>query len=76
MKAKYKIAVLGLCLSLTSCSDFLDLKPKNELGAEQFYQTAEQFTMAVNGAYATLQEGSQYGNWYVFAEIPSDNTHN
>lgn len=76
MRAKYKIVVLGLCLSLTSCSDFLDLKPKNQLGSEQFYETAEQFTMAVNGAYSTLQEGSQYGNWYVFSEIPSDNTRN
>lgn len=76
MKAKYKIVALGLCLGLITCSDFLDLQPKNKLGGEQFYQTAEQFTMAVNGAYSTLQEGGQYGNWYVFSEIPSDNTHN
>ena len=76
MKAIYKIVALGLCLGLISCSDFLDLQPKNKLGGEQFYQTAEQFTMAVNGAYSTLQEGGQYGNWYVFSEIPSDNTHN
>jgi len=76
MKAKYKIVVLGLCLGLTSCSDFLDLKPKSELGSEGFYETAEQFTMAVNGAYSTLQGGDQYGSWYVFSEIPSDNTRN
>lgn len=76
MKTKYKIVALGLCLGLTSCSDFLDLKPKKELGAEEFYQTADQFTSALNGAYATLQEGNMYGNWYVFSEIPSDNTRN
>ena len=44
MKAIYKIVALGLCLGLISCSDFLDLQPKNKLGGEQFYQTAEQFT--------------------------------
>ena len=31
---------------------------------------------AVNGAYSSLQEGDIYGNWYVFGEIPSDNTRN
>ncbi len=31
---------------------------------------------AVNGVYSSLQEGDIYGNWYVFGEIPSDNTRN
>ena len=39
MKAIYKIVALGLCLGLISCSDFLDLQPKNKLGGEHFYQT-------------------------------------
>lgn len=76
MKTKHKIIALGIFLGFSSCSDFLDLKPKNELGAEDFYKTADQFTSAVNGAYAILQENSQYGDWYIFAEIPSDNTRN
>ena len=76
MKRVYKIIAIGYCLCLGACSDFLDLEPKNKLGSEQFYRTAEQFTMAINGAYATLQEDNLYGNWYVFSEIPSDNTHN
>jgi hypothetical protein len=66
----------GLCIVLASCSDMLDLKPKTELAADSYFQTAEQFGAALNGAYATLQEGDMYGNWYVFSEIPSDNTRN
>ena len=30
----------------------------------------------MNGAYSSLQESDIYGNWYVFGEIPSDNTRN
>ncbi len=76
MKTTYKIALIGLCFTFASCSDFLDLKPKNELAADEYYQTAEQFESALNGAYSTLQESDLYGNWYVFSEIPSDNTRN
>jgi hypothetical protein len=77
MNAIYKIALIGLGFGFTSCSsDFLDLKPKTELAADEYYQTAEQFGSALSGAYATLQEGDLYGNWYVFSEIPADNTRN
>jgi tetratricopeptide (TPR) repeat protein len=68
---------ITLCAGFFSCSsDILDLKPKTELAADAYFQTAEQFGAALNGAYATLQEGDMYGNWYVFSEIPSDNTRN
>jgi hypothetical protein len=77
MKAKYKIALVSLCMGFSSCSnDFLDLKPKTQLAADEYFQTAEQFEAALSGAYSTLQEGNLYGNWYVFAEIPADNTRN
>ena len=76
MKTIYKIALIGLCISFASCSDFLNLTPKNELAADDYYKTAEHFEAALNGAYSTLQEGSYFGNWYIFAEIPSDNTRN
>jgi tetratricopeptide (TPR) repeat protein len=77
MKTIYKTALISFCLAFVSCnSDFLDLKPKTELSADEYYQTAEQFVSALNGAYATLQEGDLYGNWYIFSEIPSDNTRN
>ncbi|MDD4515312.1 RagB/SusD family nutrient uptake outer membrane protein [Massilibacteroides sp.] len=77
MKPFNKIVLLSSCvILLSSCSDFLDLKPKTELSVEDYYKTAEQFDGAVNGVYSTLQEGNLYGSWYIFSEIPSDNTRN
>lgn len=79
MKTTYKIALAALCFIFASCSDFLELNPKNELAADEYYKTAEQFESALNGAYATLQDDSDkkyYGDWYIFAEIPSDDTRN
>jgi hypothetical protein len=78
MNTIYKTVLwTALCLGIVSCgSDFLDLKPKTELAADAYYQTAEHFDAALNGAYSTLQEGDLYGNWYVLSEVPSDNTRN
>ena len=79
MKSIYKLALVALCLSFASCDDFLELNPKNELAVDAYYKTAEQFESALNGAYSTLQDDKDnkyYGDWYIFAEIPSDNTRN
>lgn len=77
MKQIYNlIAIALLSAGLASCSDFLDQNPQTDLSENDFYKTADDFTAAVNGAYSSLQESNIYGNWYVFAEIPSDNTRN
>ncbi len=76
MKLKYVIiAIASLGAGLSSCSGFLEQYPQNNLSEADFYKTAADFTSAVNGAYSTLQETDLLGNWYVFAEVPSDNTH-
>ena len=56
--------------------DFLEQNPQTDLSENDFYKTADDILSAVNGAYSSLQEGDIYGNWYVFGEIPSDNTRN
>ena len=77
MKLKYKlIAIALLGFSFSSCSDFLEQNPQTDLSENDFYKTADDILSAVNGAYSSLQEGDIYGNWYVFGEIPSDNTRN
>lgn len=55
---------------------FLEQNPQTDLSENDFYKTADDILSAVNGAYSSLQEGDIYGNWYVFGEIPSDNTRN
>ena len=77
MKLKYNlIAIALLGFSISSCSDFLEQNPQTDLSENDFYKTADDILSAVNGAYSSLQEGDIYGNWYVFGEIPSDNTRN
>ena len=77
MQLKYNlIAIALLGFSFSSCSDFLEQNPQTDLSENDFYKTADDILSAVNGAYSSLQEGDIYGNWYVFGEIPSDNTRN
>ena len=77
MKLKYNlIAIAILGFSFSSCSDFLEQNPQTDLSENDFYKTADDILSAVNGVYSSLQEGDIYGNWYVFGEIPSDNTRN
>ncbi len=77
MKLKYNlIAIALLGFSFSSCSDFLEQNPQADLSENDFYKTADDILSAVNGAYSSLQENDIYGNWYVFGEIPSDNTRN
>jgi hypothetical protein len=64
-----------MCIGLGSCSDFLDIEPKNAVVPSNFFQTEADFMQAVNGAYAPLQ--SLYNNQasWAMGEMRSDNTH-
>lgn len=70
----YKAALVVVMLS--SCGKgFIDLKPKSSVTTDNFYQTAEDFKNAVNGAYNALRTGGTYGvDSYIFGEIRSDNS--
>ncbi|HEY9260757.1 RagB/SusD family nutrient uptake outer membrane protein [Chitinophaga sp.] len=70
----YKTALVVLLLS--SCGKgFIDLKPISSVTTDNFYQTAEDFKNAVNGAYNALRTGGTYGvDSYIFGEIRSDNS--
>ncbi|NQD69665.1 RagB/SusD family nutrient uptake outer membrane protein [Sphingobacterium shayense] len=73
MKLKY--IMFAWALLLTSCQEnFLSLTPDSELGADDFYQTEEQFTQALAGVYQALR--STVGeSGYLMGEMRSDNTH-
>lgn len=72
---KIKTILLLMCIGLGSCSDFLDIEPKNAVVPSNFFQTEADFMQAVNGAYAPLQ--SLYNNQasWAMGEMRSDNTH-
>ncbi|MFD2570490.1 RagB/SusD family nutrient uptake outer membrane protein [Spirosoma soli] len=74
MKTKYILAGL-LALSLTACKEkFLDLSPVSAVGTTSFFKSQSDVLTALNGAYGALQFNGQYGQLYVVAEIPSDDT--
>lgn len=69
------ILTLGLCLSLTACREsFIDLAPFSQASTATFYRSASDLLNALNGAYSALQFNGQYGQYYVVAELPSDDT--
>ncbi|WP_142687956.1 RagB/SusD family nutrient uptake outer membrane protein [Chitinophaga polysaccharea] len=70
----YKATLVTFLLS--SCGKgFVDLKPISSITTSNFYQTAEDFKNALNGAYNSLMSGGTYGvDSYIFAEIRSDNS--
>lgn len=76
MKLKYILTIALTGTVFSSCSDFLNQNPRTDLSEKDFYKTADDIKSAVNGVYSTLQEDKLYANWYVFGEIPSDNTRN
>lgn len=67
--------IVFIFLILYSCSDFLDLAPKNMLSEEVFYETPEQMEFALNGAYSILRSNGVTKDWYILSEVPSDNTY-
>ncbi|GAB3642485.1 RagB/SusD family nutrient uptake outer membrane protein [Spirosoma arcticum] len=74
MKTKYILAGL-FALSLSACKDqFLDLSPIAQANSNTFYKTSSDMITALNGAYGALQFPGQYGQNYIFAEVPSDDT--
>ncbi|KGE14469.1 RagB/SusD family nutrient uptake outer membrane protein [Sphingobacterium deserti] len=70
---KFAICILATgILSLSSCQDFLDLAPDDQLSGSNFYKTEADFTQALHAAYNPLRS---VGPDYYTAEMRSDNTH-
>lgn len=66
------IFMLGAC-----SDDFTDLSPISERNAGNFYRTATDFEVAINGTYDALQADGTYGRTYILMnEMRSDNVAN
>lgn len=67
-KKIYLFALVVIGLSLVSCDDFLNTDLKGEYTSDNYYTSAENATMAVNGIYNSL-----YGNTlWIFGDVASD----
>ena len=68
-----KIAIIAITVFFFSCKEsFLDLTPDTANSASSFFQTKDQFTQAVNSAYAPLG-GIYTGTFWLLTELRSDN---
>lgn len=53
--------VLAMVFSVSCSEDFLEVDNRNQLTDENFYQTQEDFWMALNSLYTPLAHGGMYG---------------
>lgn len=74
-KFQLYFALLAAAVASACNKDFIDLPPISSASAGNFYKTAEDIKVGLNGAYASLQTGGITTNSYVFGEISSDNTY-
>lgn len=71
MKKIIDISVCCLLLLVTSCSDWLDVNPKNNIKEEELFSTEQGFKEALTGIYMAMCDVSLYGRQltYGFMDI-------
>lgn len=75
MKTLKYFSILALILSISSCKDFLDIKPQGELTQEAFPTNAADAQLATNAVYATLRGWHYHSGGFPILDIMSDDTH-
>ncbi len=73
MKTTIKIFSLSLVLIISSCTDWLDLRPENEIVLEDFWQTESQATAVLSSCYRGMLLDAYLERMIVWGEIRSDN---
>lgn len=73
MKNKYTLSFfIGICLTLficSSCSDWLDVKPKTEEEADDKFSSLAGFKSALAGVYLQLSQPELYGREMTFGTV-------
>lgn len=77
MKLKNKIITLGTIItmgvSLSSCSDFLEIKPLNDIVLENFWNEKSDVDNIVAGCYSAMQAQTFVDRCIIWGESRSDN---
>ena len=68
------LAILFLTAALSSCNDFLNLKPTYQISDQNFYQNQNDFETALVGVYSTFRGLYSTSNVQYVAELTTDNT--
>ncbi|AUD07591.1 RagB/SusD family nutrient uptake outer membrane protein [Spirosoma pollinicola] len=67
------LALLFLTASLSSCHDFLNLKPEYQISDQSFYQNQNDFETALVGVYSTTRGLYTTSNLLYMSELTTDN---
>ena len=74
----YKIGLMGFMgfmglMGITGCSDFLEIKPQNEIILEDFWSEKADVDAILGGCYSGMQDGNVIKRMMVWGEFRSDN---
>lgn len=61
MRKLYNVLVLAASLFATSCSDWLDVAPSNQVNGDKLFEVGDGYRNALNGIYLNLGTSSMYG---------------
>ena len=69
----YIVCALSAICGLSSCADFLEIKPQNEIILEQFWNEKADVDAIIAGCYSGLQSEGVIKRMMVWGEFRSDN---
>ena len=69
----YIVCAISAVYGLSSCSDFLEIEPQNEIILEKFWNEKADVDSIIAGCYSGLQEGAVIKRMMVWGEFRSDN---
>lgn len=67
------IAATAVCMSMTSCEDFFDLRPTNEMVLDEFWQTESDVLSVTGACYRAMQQPGFMQRLMIWGEFRSDN---
>ncbi|HLP06303.1 MAG TPA: RagB/SusD family nutrient uptake outer membrane protein [Paludibacter sp.] len=70
---KYIFFALSLLLLAPGCSDFLDLKPENDLLLDDYWKKGSDVESVVRACYRTMQEDDFMSRVIIWGELRGDN---
>lgn len=73
LKIKNILMALAVGLTLTSCDDFFELKPSNEMVLDEFWQTESDVLSVTGACYRAMQQPGFMQRLMVWSEFRSDN---
>lgn len=75
MKRTYNIIIGALCglIGVSSCADFLEIEPQNEIILEKFWNEKADVDGIITGCYSAMQKEGCIKRMIVWGEVRSDN---